>query len=90
MYKLPYELSNRLVLMILKNEKLLRLFTWNFIDLMICGFEAVTCGFEPLTGGFEFAISGFELVTRGYELVIRGFELALQLEFQLVPLSLLL
>ena len=62
-YDLPHELLNNLGLMILRNEELLRLFTWVFINLMIRGFELVT--------------RGFELVTRGFELVTRGFELAL-------------
>ena len=50
---------------ILRNEGLLSLLTWVFIDLMIRGFELVTCRFELVTRGFELVTRGFELVTRG-------------------------
>ena len=73
-YELPHELPNNLGLMILGNEKLLRLFSWVFIDLMIRGFELVTRGFELLTRGFELVTRAFVLVTRGFELVTRRFE----------------
>ena len=35
MYELPQELPNDLTLRILENEKILRLFTWAFVDEMI-------------------------------------------------------
>ena len=47
--------------MILGNKELLRLFTWVFIDLMICGIELVTRGFELVACEFELVIRGFEL-----------------------------
>ena len=65
-YKLPHELPNILVLKVLGNEELLRLFTWVFIDLMIRGFELVTRGFELVTRGFKRVTRGFKLVTGGF------------------------
>ena len=59
MYELPHELPNNSGLTILRNEELLRLLTWVFIDLMIRGFELVTRGFEIVTRGFELALLNF-------------------------------
>ena len=85
MYELPYELLNNLRLIILGNEEVLRLFTWVFINLMICGvafasrrFELVTCGFELVTRGFYISNSRSPSdikLTRWFELVTRAFEL---------------
>ena len=75
-YELPLELLNNLGLTIFRNEELLRLLTWIFIDLIICGFELVTCRFQLVTRGLKLVTSGFELATRGFELIARGFELA--------------
>ena len=72
-YELPHELPNNLGLMILGNEKLLRLFSWVFIDLMIRGFELVTRGFELVTHAFVLVTRGFELVTCGFELALLNF-----------------
>ena len=74
-HKLLHKLPNNLGLTILRNEGLLRLLTWVFIDLMIRGFELVTLRLEPVTRGFELVTRRFELVTRGFELVTRRFEL---------------
>ena len=74
---MPHKLSNNLGLNILGNEEGLRLFTWVFIDLMICGFELVTCEFGLVTHELELVTCGFELVTREFELITCGFELAL-------------
>ena len=63
--ELPHELPSNLGLRILRNEELLRLPTWVFIDLMIRGFELVTRGLELVTRGFELVTHKFELVTRG-------------------------
>ena len=52
-YELPHELPSNLGLMIVGNEELLRLFTWVFIGLMICGFELVTRELELVTCGFR-------------------------------------
>ena len=46
-------------LMVLGNEKLLRLFTSVFIALMIRGFELVTLAFELVTRGFKLALLNF-------------------------------
>ena len=59
MYELPHEMPNNLGLTILRNEELLRLLTWVFIDLMIRGLELVTRGFELVTRGFELALLNF-------------------------------
>ena len=77
MYELPHKLPNNLGLKILRNEERLKMFSWVFIDLMICGFEIKTRGFELVTRELELVTREFELVTREFELVTRGFELAL-------------
>ena len=72
-YELPHELRNNLGLTILRNEELLRLLTWVFIDLMIRGLELVTRGFELVNCGLELVTRGFELLTRGFELALLNF-----------------
>ena len=72
---MPHELR----LMILGNDKVLRLFTWVFIDLVIRGIKVVTRGFELVTRGFEIVTCKVELVTRESEFVTRGFEITLSI-----------
>ena len=72
-------LPNNLGFIILGNEEILRLFTWDFIDFVIRGFELVTRRFELVAHGFELVTLGFELVTCGFELLTRGFEFQLVL-----------
>ena len=70
---MPHELPEKLVLLILENEELLRPFTWAVIDLIFRGFELVARGFELVTRGFELVTCGFELETRGFELALLNF-----------------
>ena len=74
-----HELPDNLRLMILRNDELLRLFTWVFVDLMIRGFEFVTRGFELVTRELGLLTRGFELVhlwiqTRNSWIRTRNFE----------------
>ena len=74
-HELSHKLPKILGLTFLRNEELLRLLTWVFIDLMIREFELITRGFELITREFELVTHGFELITCGFELVTRGPEL---------------